>query len=1373
MGGGFSLSWKIILGMLCSLASLSVYGQQNWQLNHLSTEDGLSQGMIYTILQDSDGFIWMGTKDGLNRYDGTTFKVFTNEPENPASISGNTVTALYEDSKGYIWAASQNAGLNIYDKKTGIFHHIYQATDQQKGLSGNDVWEILEDDKGNFILSISGMELNIFSLEDAFFEKGTLPEIQRVRLPLQSHPLPNEPYDIRNIYKDNENKIFVVGDEYLYQLDIADMSVYQVAPTDSSFYDMYFQEDGSTWAFRRNGQLFYLDDNDTIGIANFGIRHLDFTVEGGAQYVLHRDFLRYFKFNASTKEIPTYQAVNVGESPGVMIKDRSGLLWVGTKGYGIFTLNTKARRFSHLARGQSVSSLFIFDNKLTATDFSPVWFHPEGEAIRVPGKEHKADLLKAIPLSANSTFYKYFVRGPNQYLYEKKWEGKKSVFAFNADFSQDIFDPVILSRKGQIIAAGADNKLAVIDTTNGDYRIYDLDDEMIVDAQEQDDPKPSKAIITTLYEGDQHVLWVGTDQGIITVETLAGSQKLKISRYQNDQSDPSSLSYNHVSCFMPDPLAPQQFLWVSTRGGGLNKMNLKTRKFIRYSTQNGLPDNVVYGTLSDQNGNIWGSTNKGLFCMTPSEGGQAYTFRNFRKEDGLQEDEFNANAYVKLPDGRLAFGGVNGINVFDPKLVLQEDYKPPIYITEIAINNQAVTPFDSTGLLEYMPEYTTQLTLRPGQDILSIRYASLDFRGADHIQYRYQMKGLSDEWVEVGHQQSASFIQLNPGNYQFSVQGTNSQNQWSDQVATVSIRVLAPWYLTTWAYLLYGILIVGAIGLYYRFSIHRAKLKQQLSFEKQEAVRVRELDALKTRLFTNLTHEFRTPLTIIIGMAQQVKDNPREHFTEGVNMILKNGQNLLGLVNKMLSLSKLESGKMTLNLQQAEIVMFLRNMVESFRSYAGNKEIQLHFLSEVDELMMDFDSDKLHQVISNLISNAFKFTPEGGHVYFIIRQERDTLSIRIKDTGCGIAAVEQDKIFDRFYQTDNSSTRLYEGTGIGLALCKDLITLMDGQISVQSPPTGARKGTEFTVILPIRREAFIAEAEQAGLENALSNELIDNKKLSVKIREATKSSPETQAVQAEHPRGAFILLVEDNADVAAYIASCLGNYQLAVAENGQEGLEMATELIPDLIISDVMMPIMNGFELCQQLKSDERTAHIPIILLTARADMDSKLEGLEQGANAYLPKPFDKQELLLNIQNLFALRQKLQKHYQRLSGLMEAAVDEEYHADRPQSEDVFVTRVREIVEAHLSDFDFTVELLAAELHLSHSQFGRKLNALTGFTPNRFIRNIRLKKAKELLQSEELSITTVAYDCGFNDPSYFTRVFKKEFGKTPVEWRSTQ
>jgi signal transduction histidine kinase/DNA-binding response OmpR family regulator len=636
------------------------------------------------------------------------------------------------------------------------------------------------------------------------------------------------------------------------------------------------------------------------------------------------------------------------------------------------------------------------------------------------------------------------------------------------------------------------------------------------------------------------------------------------------------------------------------------------------------------------------------------------------------------------------------------------------------------------------------------------------------------MKGLADDWVQVGNQQSASFINLDPGDYEFRVQGTNSQNQWNDQIAMMKITVLAPWYRTWWAYLLYGALIVMVVGTYIRFSIKRVKLQQQLAFEQQEANRVRELDTLKTQLFTNMTHEFRTPLTIIIGMAQQVMDNPKQHFKGGMKMILSNGQNLLGLVNKMLNLSKLESGKMTLDLVQKDVVLFLRNIVESFRSYTAKKEIQLHFLPEVDQVMMDFDPDKLQQIVSNLISNASKFTPDGGHIYFSIRQEGGNINIRVKDTGRGIPLEDQVKIFDRFYQVDNSSTRQHEGTGIGLALCKDLATLMGGQITVQSPPVGTKKGSEFTVSLPIKQRALIEETTQTAPLERFSKVPIRNAPLKYPVNvEAVKAPAPLGRKQQKHSENnekPLILLVEDNADVVAYIATCLGDYRLVVAENGQEGFEMATEMIPDLIISDVMMPIMDGLELCQKLKSDNRTDHIPVIILTARADMDSKIEGLELGANAYLPKPFEKQELLLTLKNLFNLRNRLRRHYQNVVGPVEKSHTEVEKFELQNKEDAFVIEVQEIIGMHLNDFNFSVEHLAKKLNLSHSQFGRKLDALTGFTPNRFIRYVRLKKAKELLLNKELSITSIAYDCGFNDPSYFTRVFKKEVGKTPMEWR---
>ncbi|MBK9017352.1 MAG: hypothetical protein IPM82_26700 [Saprospiraceae bacterium] len=494
---------------------------------------------------------------------------------------------------------------------------------------------------------------------------------------------------------------------------------------------------------------------------------------------------------------------------------------------------------------------------------------------------------------------------------------------------------------------------------------YDLKDgkKTVIDNQAQ--KVLSRDFSTAIYEDINGVIWVGTQNGMIRCERKGKMpNELEVRHFKNIPGNQQSLSYNHVMCFLDDPVQPEQYLWVCTKGGGLNRFDKKEGTFLRLTKKDGLPDNVVYGILSDEQGNLWGSTNKGIFCLLQSglREGQ-YLFRNFSKKTGCREEEFNTGAYAKMPDGKLMFGGVNGYNVFDPKDLLTTEFHPPIYITRILVNNQPVRPGDASNILEKQLRSPVPSPCCRSMKYSPWNFSSLDFTAPDRNKYRYQLDGADDTWVEAGSQRSATFLQLPPGTYTFRVQGTNSQGVWSENIAELQIHVLPPWWKTWWAYLLYGMLGVMAIGLYFRFSINRAKLQQQLTFEKQEADRVRELDALKTRLFTNMTHEFRTPLTIIIGMAQQVVDNPKQHFKEGMNMILNNGQNLLSLVNKMLNLSKLESGKMTLELVQGDMVLFIRNIVEAFRSFAAKKEIQLHFLPEVDEVVMDFDPDKIQQVI--------------------------------------------------------------------------------------------------------------------------------------------------------------------------------------------------------------------------------------------------------------------------------------------------------------------------------------------------------------------------------------------------------------------------
>jgi signal transduction histidine kinase/DNA-binding response OmpR family regulator len=656
-----------------------------------------------------------------------------------------------------------------------------------------------------------------------------------------------------------------------------------------------------------------------------------------------------------------------------------------------------------------------------------------------------------------------------------------------------------------------------------------------------------------------------------------------------------------------------------------------------------------------------------------------------------------------------------------------------------------------------------------------LEFATLDYNAPARNQYRYQLIGADDNWVEIGTQRSATFIHLPPKTYTFRVQGSNSQGIWNEKITELEIIVLPPWWHTWWAYLTYILLVLSGIWRYIQFFIKRSKLRQELAFERREADRAKDLDIQKSQLYMNMTHEFRTPLTIILGMSKQIEDNPKANMKKGLDMINRNGQQLLNLINQMLNLSKLESGKMKLELETRDIIPFLKTIIDYFKSFSYHKEIKLHFLPEEEKIITNFDPEKLEQIISNLISNAYKFTPNNGHIYISIRKENDSISIKVKDTGRGIPKSDLEKVFERFYQVDNSTTRHHEGTGIGLSLTKELIKLMDGKISVQSPPTGVSIGTEFKVTLPISLD-YISIDSKRGTQDLLKEklypikEVIPNTNLATSDKKPTRDlipKKKEDAIESSKP---LILVVEDNVDVSNYIASCLGDYRLSICYNGQEGLALAISEIPDLIISDVMMPIMDGFELCKKVKLDARTDHIPIIILTARADFDSKLEGLEIGANAYLPKPFEKKELLLNINNLFDLRNNLRRYYHVAQNPSEAIDIENSNVVPDQQEDAFVKKVRKIIEANIVDVNLSVELLTKTIHLSHSQFGRKLHALTGMSPIRFIRYVRLKKAKELLEDQDLGIKTIAYECGFNDPSYFSRTFKNDFGVSPNIWR---
>jgi len=520
-----------------------------------------------------------------------------------------------------------------------------------------------------------------------------------------------------------------------------------------------------------------------------------------------------------------------------------------------------------------------------------------------------------------------------------------------------------------------------------------------------------------------------------------------------------------------------------------------------------------------------------------------------------------------------------------------------------------------------------------------------------------------------------------------------------------------------------------------------------------------ELDNLKTRLYTNITHEFRTPLTVILGMAAQVKTNPSKYLTSGTALIQKNGERLMELINQMLDLSKLESGAMTLNNIQSNIIDYISYLSQSVESFAAGKRISVHFYPEEDEVVMDYDEEKLKTIFTNLFSNSIKFTPEGGNIYIktrlVAHGKNPFLKINFKDTGKGISEEKLPFIFNRFYQTDSGNTRMGEGTGIGLALVMEYTTLMGGEVSVKSKEG---KETEFTILLPITRKARV----EVNSKSESDVKLKPNKSQATFLDKSSTIFEENKAT---------ILLIEDNLDVATYVASCLDQeYNIIIGNEGKEGVELAIQYIPDIIITDIMMPLKDGFEVCQDVKTNQLTSHIPLIMLTAKADYVSKLEGLKYGADAYLEKPFNKEELQTRLLNLLSSRDKIQKHYLSLTNLKEST--QSSVVEEPTIEDEFVISLTSIVNSHISDTDFSVELFAKKVGMSSSQLHRKVSGVTGLSPNRFIRHIRLTNAKNQLKTSDKPISNIAYDNGFNDPGYFGRVFKKEFGMTPQQWRQS-
>lgn len=1359
--------------------TINLFSQFDYDV--LGTTDGLSQGFISDILQDREGFLWFSTKSGLNRYDGYSCKVFTHNPHDSFSLNADAVYDLFEDRKGRIWIATEGHGINLYNKKTGRFHSIQHELHNSKSLAGNRVFgDFIELDDGRIMIAVWKTSYEIIKIPEDYFENPkSKPEITHV-----DSPLP----ELENYcFKDKDNRIWILKKSVPYLLN-QQTNDFQAQEYSKPFYfnirnqnesylvyhdSIYQSEDLSVYPnFHRdiaygNEAVLLKDPLERMWIGIPNLRKL--TIYDGHSW--NRE-----KLSKPEKHI-LFQDNAV--APNKFFIDQSAMLWLGTNGHGLRKYTFGTEKFNHIEKGFSVTKIAAdLNNNLYIFGWGSIIKRTPSGRILPFDLNGAPGVIQDFMVSKDGKFWiLHRVRKKeNQFSIQTVQsfnpETKESVYyKTDLDVIYDTKEPILEDRHGNLWICGTNGEFIILNPETRKSRKYNINSD-------PSHPLLPDAIMTCLYEDIDGVYWMGTQLGFVKlVFDQYDESKLQVDWYRNIPYEVNSLNSNNVSCFCDDPF-DSNILWISTKGGGLNRLNKKTNTWTHLTSKQGLCNDVVYGILTDAEGNLWGSTNNGIFCVVSNRkmGSEIPEIRHFTKKAGLQDAEFNTNAYAKLPNGMLAFGGINGLNVFEPGKILLDTFNPKVYITNLYLKNKLVKPDDATKILKYSIEFSKELTLQHDEDVITFEFASLDFRAPAQNKYRYQMEGLDPDWVEIGSRHNVTFSHLAPRKYRFKVQGSNSLGIWSQHIAEVEVTVLPPWWKTWWAYSLYFLTIAAAIRMFFLYKMKQTRIEEKLHYEQREAQRIKELDIVKTRLYTNITHEFRTPLTVIMGMAQHIKNSPSRYLENGIEMIIRNGRSLLNLVNELLDLSKIEAGKMELQLVEGDVIQFLRYIVESFHSMAESQGKQMHYLASLDNLNTKYDSVKLQQIISNLLSNALKFTPEKGNIYVTIsvtdsveHDHNQQLIVKIKDTGSGIPEDQIVHIFDRFYQVDSGDARKAEGTGIGLALTKELIQLMGGTISVKSPPIGAKKGTEFTVQLPMLRLDLMAieEGNVIPVESAHGFRVKEN------------SIEEPEVMRPDYQMGPIILLVEDNADVVAYIASCLPDYKLAVAKDGKEGFDLACEIIPDLIITDVMMPHMDGFEMSSLLRSDERTSHIPIIMLTAKADFESKLQGIKQGAEVYLEKPFHEKELVLRIQKLLEQRKVLQLWYSKHLGIPINPISPVKAFNQndlllepiPAIESEFVNKVKEIIEQNIGDENFSVEQLSKHLFMSYSQLHRKLSAIIACSPNQYVRTLRMQKAIELLGSTNESIVSISEKCGFGDASYFGKVFRQEFGMTAQEYRN--
>jgi signal transduction histidine kinase/ligand-binding sensor domain-containing protein/DNA-binding response OmpR family regulator len=1349
-----SVTRKLVVLPVCIFFVVLLQGQQPtpYHFAHIDFNQGLSNNQINCIFKGRKGFMWFGTMSGLNRFDGYTIKSFRHSIQDTTSLVDDFISKIVSGPFNKLWIETR-IGFNIYDPATENFERAADKYLQKLGMPGYGLTDIVPLDKGFLFVY---RDQGIFYFEE---NKPVVPVIINNT---------REVNVIADVKTDSKNNIWVVYcNGQMEQYDgrskkaISRSNLLQLKQGGNKFlYRLFIDSQNGLWVYGS-------------GIVN-GVYRLN-PVANSLQQIAN---------NEGTAILSSNIIVNI-------VEDDKGLMWIATDHGGINILDKNTMKVQVLLNDAGNSSS-LAQNSLTdlyKDDLGIIWVgtfkqginYYHESIIQFPLYQHDATNKASLPYNDVNRFVEdakgnlwigtngggliYFDRANNTFKQYRHNPANGNSLANDVIVSLFIDHANVLwigtyfggldSYDGQSFTHHCHNKDSNSISDNRVWEIYeDRNKDLWIGTLESGLEKYDRAnnrfihfkpmapnsvhmgYIASINEDKQGNLWVGTSYGIDVRDKNTGVFNQLLGRE-------TKLSNDNVITIFNDS---RGFTWVGTRDG-LNIYNPQTNTFQVFRKEDGLPDNAILNIIEDNAHNLWVSTPNGISrvnCSGTLNAGIRISCINYDRHDGLQGKEFNENAALKTSKGELVFGGPNGFNLFNPGNLRSNTLAPQVVLTGLQVFNQHIEPGDKLGnqvILQKSIAETEEIKLRYDENIFSIEFAALGYINTQKSKYAYRLEGFNKNWLYTdGSTRKVTYTNLDPGEYTFYVKASNDTGVWNEQPVAVKIIVLAPLWRTPLAYLMYSLAVLAVLFFARRMLIQQTKMRFALEQERKEANRIRELDLMKIRFFTNVSHEFRTPLSLILTPLERMIGSADEPARRSqYQLIHRNARRLLNLVNQLLDFRRMEVHELKLHTTDGDMVQFIEETAGSFADIAEKKQIGFAYSATVKSLYTHFDHDKLERIIFNLLSNAFKFTGENGQVSVEVSTVKSgdgtSLEIKIKDSGIGIPANRHEKIFERFFQHDVPGTMVNQGSGIGLAITKEFVSLMGGVIAVESDEG---KGSVFTVVLPVK-EVVPALVPPVIIPPAI-----------------------TSAGKKEHT----VLLVEDNEDFLFYLKENLREYyNIAEAVNGKEGWQKTLSAHPDIIVSDISMPVMNGIELCGKIKHDPRTKHIPVVLLTALTCEEQQLRGLETGAADYMTKPFNFEILVSKIKNLLRQQQSLKQAFTKQVAVKTTDVQLEDPNQR------FVQEALAVVERNISNADFSVEELSRALLLSRAAVYKRLFVLTGKTPIEFIRQLRLQRAAQLLEKSNMTVAEVAYETGFNNPKYFSKYFKTEYGKLPSAYQS--